>query len=122
MRFFLPAAGWFVLSTFLLLLPGSEFPKQNWTDYIPLFDKWVHIGIFLIMTFLLCWGFYKNRKGSLTKIFFWVFVLCFCFGIAVEFIQRHFIPFRSFDTGDIVADGVGCLAGYWYALKRYVKK
>ncbi len=122
MRFFLPATGWIILSTFLLLLPGSQFPKQNWTHYIPLFDKWVHIGMFSIMVLLLCWGFYKIKENTLAKTFFWIFIVCFCFGIAIEFIQREFIPFRSFDIGDIVADGVGCLAGYWYSLRKYVKR
>jgi hypothetical protein len=40
----------------------------------------------------------------------------------MELVQRYFIPNRSFDGGDIIADGVGSAAGLVYSLKRYVKK
>ena len=40
----------------------------------------------------------------------------------IEFIQRNFIPNRSFDMGDVVADGVGALVGVFYSIKRYIKK
>jgi len=43
---------------------------------------------------------------------------CF-YGIAMEFVQKYFIPFRSFDLGDIIADGIGCAAGYLFAIKRF---
>ena len=42
---------------------------------------------------------------------------CF-YGIAMEFVQKYFVPFRSFDLGDIIADGVGCLAGFFYSIKK----
>ena len=39
----------------------------------------------------------------------------------MEFIQKYFIPNRSFDVGDIVADGVGCAAGLLISLRLYIK-
>jgi VanZ family protein len=39
------------------------------------------------------------------------------YGIAIEFIQRDFIPHRSFDLFDIVADTLGCVVG-WIVVKR----
>ena len=41
------------------------------------------------------------------------------YGIAMEIVQKYFIPFRSFDLGDIIADGIGCAAGYFFAIKRF---
>jgi VanZ family protein len=41
------------------------------------------------------------------------------YGIAMEIVQKYFIPFRSFDLGDIIADGIGCVAGYFFAIKRF---
>ena len=37
----------------------------------------------------------------------------------MELVQKYFIPFRSFDLLDILADGIGCVAGYFYAIKRF---
>jgi VanZ family protein len=41
------------------------------------------------------------------------------YGIAMEIVQKYFIPFRSFDLMDILADGIGCVAGYFFAIKRF---
>jgi VanZ family protein len=35
----------------------------------------------------------------------------------IEFIQRYFIPNRSFDIGDIAADAIGAAVGVIAALK-----
>ncbi|MGZ8557770.1 MAG: hypothetical protein ACXWWC_05535, partial [Chitinophagaceae bacterium] len=54
-RYFLPAIGWFIISVILLTLPGSAFPDDGWLDKLWL-DKWVHVGMFAIMTILFCRG------------------------------------------------------------------
>jgi len=41
------------------------------------------------------------------------------YGILMELVQKYFIPFRSFDLGDILADGIGCFAGYLFAMKKF---
>ena len=41
------------------------------------------------------------------------------YGIAMEFVQKYFIPLRSFDLMDILADGVGCIAGYFFSMKKF---
>jgi VanZ family protein len=120
---FFPAIGWIILSTVLLTLPGSVFPKENWLDLI-WFDKWVHIGMFAIMAFLWCWGIYKkgtNRKNRLLS-FILSGIICLAYGIVMEFVQKNYIPNRSFDVGDIIADGVGSLAGIIFSARVYIKK
>jgi len=44
------------------------------------------------------------------------------YGIVMEFIQKYFIPNRSFDIGDIIADAAGSLLGLIYSAWRYIKK
>ncbi|HLG41340.1 MAG TPA: VanZ family protein [Chitinophagaceae bacterium] len=119
------AIGWFIISIILLTLPGSAFPKENWFDKIWL-DKWIHIGMFAIMVWLWCMSLVSlGPNKSLQKLkqhFIATAILCLGYGIAMEFIQKSFVSFRSFDAGDIVADAVGCIVGLIFSTRRYIKK
>lgn len=119
--FYIPALIWVIISTILLTLPGSTFPKEDWLSKI-WFDKWVHIGMFAIMTFLWSWALNKSDKDDQAKLFVKVAIICLIYGIAMEFVQKYFIINRSFDIGDIVADAVGCVIGFLFVWRRYIKK
>ncbi len=123
-RFFLPAIAFVIVSTILFTLPASAFPNENWYDRIPIFDKWVHVGIFIILSFLLCRAIYKLKplSGKLIRYFILIGVLCLFYGIAIEYIQLYWVAHRTFDLGDIIADGAGAAAGVLYSFKRYIKK
>ncbi|HUR64872.1 MAG TPA: VanZ family protein [Chitinophagaceae bacterium] len=120
---FLLAVSWLLISTFLLTIPGTRFPKEDWLSKL-WFDKWVHIGIFSLMVFLWCWFFYKSaiKKANLINYFLVTALCCFAYGTGMEFVQKYFVSNRSFDLGDIIADGVGCVAGLIYSWGRYIKK
>jgi len=120
---FAPAIAWLIISTALLTIPGSKFPKEDWLSKI-WFDKWVHIGMFALMVMLWCRAMLSRSEGiQKLKQSFLILAVAFVFyGIAMEFVQKYFIPNRSFDTGDIIADAVGCGAGLVYSMKMYLKK
>ena len=120
--FFYPVI-WLIISIFLLTIPGTAFPKANWLEKV-WFDKWVHIGMFAIMVFLWCWALLKMNlsKEKLKKAFILSALLCLAYGIGMEFVQKYFVVNRSFDNGDIIADGVGCLAGLFYSNWRFMPK
>ena len=120
---FLPAFVWLIMTTILLVLPGSSFPKEDWLSKI-WFDKWVHIGLFAIMTFLWCRIRYPGFTGELQrkKILYYVAIAVIAYGVAMEFIQQFFVANRSFDYGDIVADALGSYAGYFLYTRLSVKK
>jgi VanZ family protein len=40
----------------------------------------------------------------------------------MEFVQHYFIPNRSFDLGDIIADGAGSGLGGFLSVRLYIKK
>jgi len=113
---------WLVISTVLLTIPGTAFPKENWLNKI-WFDKWVHIGMFAIMVALWCWASLRlNLNTEKLKRMFVVLVLVWLsYGIGMEFVQKYCVANRSFDAGDIIADGLGCLVGYIFSSKRYIK-
>ncbi|MFM2338649.1 MAG: hypothetical protein RL115_1842 [Bacteroidota bacterium] len=107
------AVGYCIIVTYLLTLPGSQFPKITWLDKIPLFDKWVHIGLFTILTFLWC------RVVKRESAFLAVAGMSLLYGIIIEFIQHYFIPYRGFEGWDVLADAVGCAIGF-LAAKKWV--
>ncbi|HMG68347.1 MAG TPA: VanZ family protein [Chitinophagaceae bacterium] len=113
------ALSWSIGTTILLCLPGTAFPKEKWFDSIWL-DKWVHIGLFSTLVFLWCW-FATKIKGKENRRFLEIAIYFFLYGIAMEFVQKYFIPNRSFDVGDILADGIGCVSGLLISLRVYKK-
>jgi VanZ family protein len=117
----LPAIVWIILSVFLLTIPGSALPKENWLGKI-WFDKWVHIGMFGIMVWLFCWAIHSKKVSNrkLINVFVIIATICLAYGIGMEFVQKYFVVNRSFDNGDIVADAIGCTVGFLYSSRKYI--
>ncbi len=40
------------------------------------------------------------------------------YGTIMEFVQKYWIPNRSFELADIAADSVGCALCYWYGMRK----
>jgi VanZ like protein len=122
----LAAITWFIIATVLFTLPGTAFPSEDWLDKI-WFDKWVHIGIFALLVVLWClaWKSLKQNKESsadLKRAFWTIAIIFIAYGVAIEFIQKYFIPFRSFDVTDMIADTIGSSLGVFFCIRRYIKK
>ena len=118
---FWPAIAWMILSTIAFCLPGSALPKNDWLGKIQL-DKWIHIGIFSIMLVLWCSPFlYRSAQKPLIKLFAEMAVTLFAYGVLMEFVQHFFVSNRSFDWGDIVADAIGCLIGFFFMRMQWKK-
>lgn len=82
--------------------------------------------MFGIMTILWCrsWHFIKAgiSPRQLKRSFMIIGLLCLCYGIGMEFVQKYFIPNRSFDVTDMMADGIGCVIGIVLSARWYIKK
>jgi len=87
----------------------------RWDDNIWL-DKWIHLVLFLVLVFLWCKAYITKTK----KVFIIITSLSIIYGVAMELVQQYFIPFRSFDYADMIADSVGSIAGYFISVKRFV--
>lgn len=115
---FLPATVFFIITVVLLTLPGTSFPKSHLFD-IPYFDKWVHI----VMFGLLCSLFSLPIKDLLISNsqkrnwFLSIPLIGIGYGISMEFVQKYWIPNRSFEVMDILADSVGCLLAFVFSLQ-----
>ncbi len=104
---FIPAIVWFIVVTTLFLIPGSEFPQEDWFEKIYL-DKLVHI----VFIFLLVYLFYYPLRHQQYN---WLLLLVcagILYGISIEFIQKYWVKGRSFELADIVCDIVGCALAY----------
>ncbi|MBA4168585.1 MAG: VanZ family protein [Chitinophagaceae bacterium] len=115
---FFPAC-WTALIIVLLCLPGSLVPGKGIFS-IPNLDKSVHI--FLFGTNVLLWGWHYGQltrfRKEIRQIILLDVVVTIVLGIALEYVQKYWIPNRSFDGKDILADLIGAVvAGTWLLWK-----
>ncbi len=118
---FIPGITWFFFVLFLICLPGSKFPEADWLDKI-YFDKWVHAGLFALLTVLFCWPFYKSSFNSNERLQYFVKIAISVslWGLTTEIIQKYFISGRAFDITDWVADSFGALIAFWFCRKKFL--
>jgi VanZ family protein len=112
---FWPAILGFIVATMLFCLPGEELPEAGWLDHLHL-DKFIHVGLFTMLVVLFCLpvGHRLTNKARTDTVYIWITSAFAIYGVAIEFIQLNFIPHRSFDVYDIVADAVGCAIGFFF--------
>src|SRR4051812_28521120 len=90
---------WTLLIFFLCFLPGRDIPNVK----IPLIDKWAHIILFGVFTFL--WHATVPTRNFGYKVV--LFAIAIFLGWLVEYVQGHYIPQRSQDMMDVLADSIG---------------
>lgn len=118
---FLIAVGWLLFVTILLCTPGSKLPRISWNDKL-LLDKWAHLFLFLVLVILWCSIFLKSTSGiNIKKIFITITILSIIYGIGMEIVQHYFIRSRSFAYGDMIANAIGSIAGYFISVNRFQK-
>ena len=108
---------WTLVTIILLCLPGDVIPSEGifLLDYL---DKLVHFLLF--GGIVLFWGLHYSQIYSgnkIRKLFVWITLSSIALGITLEIIQHYFIPNRSFEIVDIIADSVGSLLGVFYLSK-----
>lgn len=104
---------WTILTIVLLCIPGSPEPGDGFwgLDFgFEYTDKVVHVILF--GGIVLFWGLYSRYKAMQPAgrqiLLFIIFSIAL--GVTLEYVQLYFIPFRSFDRYDIVADSGGAIA------------
>ncbi len=92
------ATAWTVIILVLCLIPGNNLPEVKLWEHT---DKLIHFTLFFVLQML--WG------AAFPAYKFKILLLASVYGIAIELIQHNYIPFRSFDVWDWVADTAGAL-------------
>jgi VanZ family protein len=91
------------LILYLSFIPTTQIVKVSY------FDKIEHCVAFVIFTFLLKRSYHIGSK--------YVIIYAVLFGAFIEFVQ-YFLPYRSADVADLLADFVGSVFGSKFAVRR----
>lgn len=102
--YFFLFVGWAVL-TFVL----TSVPNFDLDDPIPCFDKLAHLGFYAVMAFF-C-GLWRRESGMGAKGAVMFAVLFSAAAGAADEFHQYFVPGRSMDFVDWLADSVGGILG-----------
>ena len=59
------------------------------------------------------------NRSTLKKYFLAVTLAGIAYGTTMEFVQKYWIPNRSFELLDILADSIGCLLALLYCRRKF---
>ena len=107
-RHFMVPIHWALLILGLHAIPGSDLPAQHWMDMVQM-DKLLHVIMFAILSSSVFVAL--GKSGSIRKYKWFVGAMLVMYGIGLEFAQDLWFEEREASIGDIVADGLGVLAG-----------
>jgi len=107
--FFVPAILCYLL---IFILSSIRFQVEAG---IPSLDKVFHLVEFIILGFLLSLGYFLSLEASSRTKSAWVMISGILLGGMIE-IYQYFLPTRSFEILDLVADSLGILIGLFLFL------
>lgn len=99
---------WALLILGLHAIPGSDLPQETLLDLLHA-DKAVHLTLFAILSSSVFVAL--GKAGNIRKYKWYAGFVLVAYGIGLEFAQDLWFEGREASWGDIVADGVGVLAG-----------
>ena len=71
------------------------------------YDKFVHIGIYFVLTLL--WLLYYSTTNNFKKIYIYIAITIFCYGVLIEVLQELLTKDRSADLLDVLANTFGII-------------
>lgn len=102
LKAFGPAVFWAALLFAESSIPAQAFPESP----ILAQDKLIHMGIYGVFGFLLYRGLRLRGPASATVAGWVTLIVCSLYGASDEF-HQHFVPGRSMDVYDWLADTIG---------------
>ena len=116
----IPPVLWGILLAVLSLMPPGD--GQFFLFHIPHIDKVAHFGMYAVWAFLVVYAWSSNSSLSSIRMLWLTFLFGIILGIILEFGQYILTYGRSFETGDIVANGMGSIVGAWINTKIQNRK
>ena len=102
---------WAILIFIGCSLPGKALPPIAVFDH---FDKVLHFIFFFVFAFLWVASIEAPLK---IQHFYFIVLVSFAYGFAIEFYQINFVEGRSWDVWDGIADGIGGCTGVLFMNK-----
>ena len=87
-------------------IPGTRYPQVR----LPYADKLVHFGVYALLGAACARGLQRSTRRRAVALLLLAVALVAGFGVTDE-LHQLFVPFRSCDWHDLVADAVGACAG-----------
>jgi VanZ family protein len=104
-----PAIIWTTLIFVLLVMPTKGLEGKD-VNEIPNVDKFVHVILFSVFSFLWFSFLDSNYPIKSNLIFPAILIIGSLYGLGMEFIQKYFTE-RSFSLMDALADTIGTMIG-----------
>lgn len=105
-----PALAWAFLIFCESSIPSDDIPQSIILSQ----DKLIHMAIFAVLAWLVYRGL-RLRAVARWEVAAWVtFLLCLVYGAADE-LHQYFVPGRSMDVYDLIADVIGAALAIWLA-------
>ena len=107
-KYHIPWVVWALAIAVLMLLPSESFPESKLLSY----DKLGHIGVFLILTFMMTMSFSRQKHSERlkTKSIPLALTICIVYSSSLEFLQQ-IVPGRMTDLYDFIANTIGAIVG-----------
>ena len=107
-----PGPSWLLLTAYgLLLFIQSALPSPHIGPELTGTDKVLHLAAYAVMGFLACRAFATwPRLRNPIILYMAGFLFAVLFGLSDEW-HQSFVPARTADGWDLVADGIGALLG-----------
>ena len=117
-RYFCAPLAWAVVLFIQSSIPDPDPPLRfsRWDD------KWAHVLIYAPLGFLVMQALAQRRAGTITPALFWLAVLAGSAYGASDEIHQFFVPGRSPDWRDWVADTAGVILGAYFCLRKTKKR
>jgi len=94
----------------LIAIASSQSGHSIELDYIPLRDKGVHFVEFAVLAILIARALFRSGIARPWKIAVWTIGLSTLWGYLDE-VHQAFVPGRTADAWDVLADFLGSIAG-----------
>ncbi|MCB0787623.1 MAG: VanZ family protein [Flavobacteriales bacterium] len=83
-------------------------------------DKPVHALLFAVLTVLIprAWNIADTDGRRAMRVYWTAAVMATAYGVSTEWMQHAFVPDRTADVNDMIANALGALLGVVYLKRR----